>query len=72
MQCVCHALSFIHHLWKQMTACIATCACSFTETVQLVSLENASVLVLLSCTNDNPKYFGNVNKGQVHNFLTDG
>lgn len=53
-----------------MVVCIATRVCLFTETVQLVSLEGASDLLLLTCTSDTQKYVANVNKGQAHNFLT--
>lgn len=70
IHCFCHAISFICGLWKQMTVWIATCACLFTETVQLVSLEGPSDLMLLPCTSDTQKYFANVKKGQAHNFLT--
>lgn len=70
IQCACCALSSIHGLQKQMTVCIATCTCLFTETVQLVSLEGASDLMLLPCTSDTQKYFADINKGQAHNFLT--
>lgn len=34
IQCVCHALLFICGLWRQVTICIATCACLFPETDQ--------------------------------------